>query len=98
MSGDKTRFRAGYPRRVAAAPASTQTAVAPARSAGDLPLVTTRERTSEDSLVRLDPVAVLLRELLQQIERALNDEPSSSLVSAASSPTSDGSCSTIFRT
>ena len=41
----------------------------------DFPLVACRERADEDLLVRRDPIRVFVRQLLQEIERALRDEP-----------------------
>jgi hypothetical protein len=41
----------------------------------DFPLVARRERADEDLLVRRDPIHMCVRQFLQEIERALSDEP-----------------------
>jgi hypothetical protein len=41
----------------------------------DLPLVARDERADEDPLVRLNPIRVFVRQFLQEIERALRNEP-----------------------
>jgi hypothetical protein len=41
----------------------------------DFPLFAVGERTDEETLIRFDPIRVLVRELLQQIDGAKRDEP-----------------------